>query len=96
MKDVTNRLALLHQEKNAWDADNADMAAARLELDSVKQGVPGPHTAAELRARIDLDENDLQVQSSLMLGDLQFLQRQWNLLSQADRDFVSSVEKLPL
>lgn len=89
-KDVDTRLADLRQAKAGLDAATADLALAQNEL-----RLP-PRTFDELtavRARINKDQSDIQTYTSEILGDVTYLQGQWSLLTEEEKNFVGSIEK---
>lgn len=91
--DVASRLSDLKLQKAGYDSVQAGMVLQEAALDAAKQKDPNSAQAEALRHQIEQDKAAAEGYVSKMLGDIQYLQTQWSLVSPADRDYVSSVEK---
>ncbi|HJT24801.1 MAG TPA: hypothetical protein VJ873_09505 [bacterium] len=92
-KDDEERLADLHKAKSVLDAAKADLGVAQQNLAAVQQR---PHTDSEtqaLQARVDKDQSTIQSCITQVVGDANFLETRWSVLTQEEKDFVSSVQK---
>ncbi len=89
-KDVETKVADLHQVYNQFSGDRRDMAAAQ---ENLKSPTLTLDQRQALREKIDKDRDVIQAESSTILGDISYLQNNWGVLTQAEKDFVGQVQK---
>ena len=89
-KDVETKVASLHQVYNQFMADRRDMAAAQ---ENMKSPTLTFDQRQAFRAKASKDLDAIQAESSTILGDISYLQNNWGVLTQEEKDFVGQVQK---
>lgn len=92
-KDVQERLAKLHQAKNILDTAKTDLGAAKRELAAAQQTPSKAATERDLQARMNKDRSIIRSSVVKILDDANYLETYWSLLSQDERNFVSTAQK---
>ena len=92
-KDIDSHLADLRQAESRLDAANADLASAKQDRAAMERRVYGPSEMSALRTRMDKDRTDVQTYTAQMLDDITFLQNNWGVLSEAERDTVKRASR---
>lgn len=92
--DISSRMNDLKIQKASYDRIQADMALEKKALADARQKDPFSAQAEVINSRIEQDRSGAEGCVSKMLGDIQFLEINWDQVATGDRDFVSSVEKV--
>lgn len=87
-KDIDSRLADMRQAEAALDAAQADLTSAKRDKAALEKQTYDYDVMRVLRARIDKDRSDVQTYTTRLLDDITFLQSQWSVLSETERDTV--------